>query len=50
MNTAQGHFNEDQMANGPMGQRIVFGGVTGLDGASAWRCRTPANRRSPSCA
>ena len=28
MNTAQGHFNEDQMAHGPMGQRIVFGGVT----------------------
>ncbi len=28
MNTAQGHFNEDQMAKGPMGQRIVFGGVT----------------------
>jgi acyl dehydratase len=28
MNTAQGHFNEDQMARGPMGQRIVFGGVT----------------------
>ncbi len=28
MNTAQGHFNEHQMANGPMGQRIVFGGVT----------------------
>lgn len=28
MNTAQGHFNEHQMARGPMGQRIVFGGVT----------------------
>ena len=28
MNTAQGHFNEDQMARGPMGQRIVFGGIT----------------------
>ncbi|MGE0599803.1 MAG: MaoC family dehydratase [Dehalococcoidia bacterium] len=28
MNTAQGHFNEDQMSKGPMGQRIVFGGVT----------------------
>ncbi len=28
MNTAQGHFNEDQMSHGPMGQRIVFGGVT----------------------
>jgi itaconyl-CoA hydratase len=28
MNTAQGHFNEDQMSRGPMGQRIVFGGVT----------------------
>ncbi len=28
MNTAQGHFNEHQMSNGPMGQRIVFGGVT----------------------
>lgn len=28
MNTAQGHFNEHQMASGPMGQRIVFGGVT----------------------
>lgn len=28
MNTAQGHFNEDQMAKGPMGQRIVFGGIT----------------------
>ena len=28
MNTAQGHFNEDQMSQGPMGQRIVFGGVT----------------------
>ncbi|MFQ5380480.1 MAG: MaoC family dehydratase [Dehalococcoidia bacterium] len=28
MNTAQGHFNEDQMSRGPMGRRIVFGGVT----------------------
>jgi itaconyl-CoA hydratase len=28
MNTAQGHFNEHQMSQGPMGQRIVFGGVT----------------------
>ncbi len=28
MNTAQGHFNEDQMSRGPMKQRIVFGGVT----------------------
>lgn len=28
MNTAQGHFNEHQMARGSMGQRIVFGGVT----------------------
>jgi acyl dehydratase len=28
MNTAQGHFNEYQMSRGPMGQRIVFGGVT----------------------
>lgn len=28
MNTAQGHFNEDQMSKGPMGQRIVFGGIT----------------------
>ena len=28
MNTAQGHFNEEQMSHGPMGQRIVFGGVT----------------------
>lgn len=28
MNTAQGHFNEHQMSTGPMGQRIVFGGVT----------------------
>lgn len=28
MNTAAGHFNEHQMAGGPMGQRIVFGGVT----------------------
>jgi acyl dehydratase len=28
MNTAQGHFNEDAMSRGTMGQRIVFGGVT----------------------
>ena len=28
MNTAQGHFNEDQMAKGPLKHRIVFGGVT----------------------
>jgi itaconyl-CoA hydratase len=28
MNTAQGHFNEDQMSRSPQGQRIVFGGVT----------------------
>ncbi len=28
MNTAQGHFNEDQMVKSPMGHRIVFGGVT----------------------
>lgn len=28
MNTAQGHFNEHQMASSPQGQRIVFGGVT----------------------
>lgn len=28
MNTAQGHFNEDAMAGGEFGQRIVFGGVT----------------------
>lgn len=28
MNTAQGHFNEHQMAGSPQGQRIVFGGVT----------------------
>ena len=28
MNTAEGHFNEDRMAKGPMGHRIVFGGVT----------------------
>lgn len=28
MNTAQGHFNEDQMAKGPLKRRIVFGGVT----------------------
>lgn len=28
MNTAQSHFNEHQMSRSPMGQRIVFGGVT----------------------
>jgi itaconyl-CoA hydratase len=28
MNTAQGHFNEDRMARGPMQHRIVFGGIT----------------------
>jgi len=28
MNTAQGHFNEDQMARGPLKHRIVFGGIT----------------------
>jgi acyl dehydratase len=28
MNTAQGHFNEHQMASTPLRQRIVFGGVT----------------------
>lgn len=28
MNTAQGHFNEDQMSRSPQGQRIIFGGVT----------------------
>ncbi len=28
MNTAQGHFNEHRMAAGPIGRRIVFGGVT----------------------
>ncbi len=28
MNTAQGHFNEHQMASSPLGRRIVFGGVT----------------------
>ncbi|MBI5947043.1 MAG: MaoC family dehydratase [Chloroflexi bacterium] len=28
MNTAQGHFNEDQMAKGPLKRRIVFGGIT----------------------
>jgi acyl dehydratase len=28
MNTAQGHFNEEQMKASPFGQRIVFGGVT----------------------
>lgn len=28
MNTAQGHFNEDQMAKGPLKHRIVFGGIT----------------------
>jgi len=29
MNTAQGHFNEHVMNNTPLGQRIVFGLVTG---------------------
>ncbi|MER3399431.1 MAG: acyl dehydratase [Chloroflexota bacterium] len=28
MNTAQGHFNEHRMQSGPLGRRIVFGGVT----------------------
>jgi itaconyl-CoA hydratase len=28
MNTAQGHFNEDVMADREFGKRIVFGGVT----------------------
>jgi len=28
MNTAQGHFNEHQMAGSPFKQRIVFGGIT----------------------
>ncbi len=28
MNTAQGHFNEDQMAKGLLKHRIVFGGIT----------------------
>jgi itaconyl-CoA hydratase len=28
MNTAQGHFNEDIMADREFGQRIVFGGIT----------------------
>jgi itaconyl-CoA hydratase len=28
MNTAQGHFNEDVMADREFGRRIVFGGVT----------------------
>lgn len=28
MNTAEGHFNEDRMAKGPLKQRIVFGGIT----------------------
>lgn len=28
MNTAQGHFNEDRMAKGPLQHRIVFGGIT----------------------
>lgn len=28
MNTAQSHFNEDTAARSPLGQRIVFGGVT----------------------
>lgn len=29
MNTAQAHFNEHAMKDGPFGQRIVFGLVTG---------------------
>jgi acyl dehydratase len=29
MNTAQAHFNEDAMRDGPFGRRIVFGLVTG---------------------
>jgi acyl dehydratase len=28
MNTAEGHFNEDRMARGPLKHRIVFGGIT----------------------
>jgi len=28
MNTAQGHFNEQRMAQSPFGQRINFGGIT----------------------
>lgn len=28
MNTAEGHFNEDRMAKGPLKHRIVFGGIT----------------------
>ncbi|HYA36388.1 MAG TPA: MaoC family dehydratase [Candidatus Binataceae bacterium] len=28
MNTAQGHFNEDQMSRTPLKHRITFGGVT----------------------
>jgi itaconyl-CoA hydratase len=28
LNTAQGHFNEHQMASTPIGHRITFGGVT----------------------
>ncbi|WP_028936359.1 MaoC family dehydratase [Pseudonocardia spinosispora] len=28
MNTAQGHFNEDLMADREFGRRIVFGGIT----------------------
>jgi len=28
MNTAQGHFNEHQMAGTALGHRIVFGGIT----------------------
>lgn len=28
MNTAQGHFNEHQMAGSPFKHRIVFGGIT----------------------
>ena len=29
MNTADAHFNEDRMKDGPFGQRLVFGLVTG---------------------
>ncbi len=28
MNTAQGHFNEDEMSRSSFGSRIVFGGIT----------------------
>lgn len=28
VNTAQAHFNEDSMKSQPMGERIVFGGIT----------------------